>query len=219
MINDLAKLTRRILDVVKRSARTAVTGTVGAYDAAKQAISVTPDVSEAVRIDGELTAVPTVEVPGVPILQYGGQSFGLSYGVEAGDRVLLVYRHRSHNEVDSGAAVPLEPQSGRRSSVADVVGIPGYHPPAGDLASDRYRSDGQPVMFIAGGAPLRIGVSTAAIALARADLCMARLDAIQTAFNAHVHAGVTTGPGSTAVPTPTITGSNDVSSSRVRVDA
>lgn len=179
MIADLSKLTRRILDVVRRGARTGVTATVQAFDAAKQAITVQPDVGETVRLDDVRTDVPPPVVSGVPVLMYGGQAFSLSYGVEQGDRVVLVYRHRSHDEVDSGSDVPLQPQSERRSQLADVVGLPGYHVPALDRDAARYREDGQPVAFIAGSGALHVGDSTAAIEISRADRTDAQLQEIR----------------------------------------
>lgn len=178
-MTDLSTLAEGILATARRLIRTAVVGTVQAYDRAKLSAGVRPDVLERTVVDGVLTDIPTVTQPGVPVLHYGGQRFGFSYGVQEGDRVVLVYRSASHDEVDSDAAVPASPQAGRRHDLSDVVALPGYHPPATDAASARVRSDGQPVMFLDGSDRLHVGASTAAIDLARADRVDTQLEQIR----------------------------------------
>jgi hypothetical protein len=62
---------------------------------------------------------------------------------------------------------------------------------------------------------LAIGSSpTSFVALATST--KAALDAIVSAFNTHTHTGVTTGPGSSAVPASLITTSTNVASSTVK---
>lgn len=207
-----------VVDAMMRGLRVAVVAKVESYDAAQQTASVTPQVRELVLVDGAPTYLPAQRVDGCPVVWPGGSTGGLTSGLTAGDLVIALVRDRSHDEVDNGNALPSEPQSSARCSLADIVVLPAYRVP-GTMPSRGYRSDGAPVVWADGSLPVRIGTSTAAVALALATLTQARLDAIQTAFNSHVHGGVTTGAGVSAVPTPLIVGSNDVASARALVDS
>lgn len=53
--------------------------------------------------------------------------------------------------------------------------------------------------------------------VALATLVKAELQAIRTAFNTHVHSGVTTGPGSSAVPVVAMGPAGDVKATKVKV--
>jgi len=63
---------------------------------------------------------------------------------------------------------------------------------------------------------VRLGDDTATSLVALADLVKAELDALWAKFNSHVHAGVTAGASSTAVPVDVTGSAGAVASSKVR---
>jgi hypothetical protein len=209
-IRTLADLTTAILARARAVVRVAVTGTLSDFDAGASTVTASPDVSD---------GVPPPAIPGVPVLMPGGSLRGLTFGLAPGDRGVLLVRHRSHDEVDSGtAALPVTPRASRQMSLADAVCLPGYVPPADGRPAAHYRSDGEPVLYMDTGEALHVGLSTAALALARADLVLAELQAIKATFDAHTH--LSAAPGSpTAVPVPLLGAPGSVACDRVKVDS
>ena len=203
----LVALANAIMDTVRRRVRTAVVGHVEAYDPATQSAQVLPLVGEQDDYDGDVRELPPVAVQNVPVVHYGSGKYGITFPLEAGDPVVLVMRHRSHEEVDNGAQPPITPQRSDRMAVDNAVAFPGFVPPATGQVTAHRRADAM-VIYI-DTTPLYIGDSTAAEALALASAVDARLNAIQNGFNTHTHTGVTTGPGVTGTPSTPISGTND----------
>lgn len=211
-VRTLQDLAVSLLTRAKAVVRVAVTGTLSDHDAQASTVTAAPDVSD---------GVPPPAIPGVPVLMPGGSLRGLTFGLADGDRGVLVVRHRSHDEVDSGtAALPVTPSATRQMSLADAVCLPGYVPPADGRPAAHYRSDGAPVLYMDTGEALHAGVSTAALALARADLVEAQLSALKSAISA---APVTPGDGGLAFKTALLAALTSwpasVSTSRVMVDS
>jgi hypothetical protein len=174
-IRTLTDLAVALLSRAKAVVRVAVTGTLDDYDAGASTVTAAPDVSD---------GAPPPSVYGVPVLMPGGSLRGLTFGLAPGDRGVLLIRHRSHDEVDAGTtALPVTPGASRQMSMADAVCLPGYVPPADGRPAAHYREDGAPVLYMDAGEALRIGVSTAALALARAVLVASELTALKNAIN------------------------------------
>lgn len=210
-VRTLADLTTAILARARAVVRVAVTGTLSDHDAGASTVTASPDVSD---------GVPPPAVPGVPVIMPGGSLRGLTFGLSDGDRGVLVVRHRSHDEVDSGTtALPVTPRASRQMSLADAVCLPGYVPPADGRPAAHYREDGAPVLYMDDGEALHVGIATAALALARADLVLSELQAIKTAYDLHTHSGVTTGPGVSGVPVAPLPSPGSVACDRVVVDS
>lgn len=226
----MERLVATIMTRIRQTTRVSVIGEVEAYDAATQTCTVRPLVPEQDLFEGESRDLPPPQLKGIPVLHHGGSARGLTMGVEVGDRVLLVVRHRSHQEVDDGAEPPISPQDGRRMALSEVVAIPGYTTANPAPSSDSYRSDGQPVLYMDTGEALHLAVSTASIALARADRVQQQLDDLKTYLDAHTHAyaglaptvpGLTTPPSSTpgtGIPPDLSPTPPTVASTRIQVD-
>lgn len=206
---------------------------IGAAERAVAAVAVARTVAvvsynadqQTVRVR-EVVGEDPIEIDGVPIQWPGGGGRSITWGLEAGDLGTLLVRDVSHDEVDAGSALPVNPASSRRWNIADGVFCPGFVVP-GSLASSAYRSDGQMVIALPVGEVLRIGDSTAAKALAIAEDVRDRLVRLESLFTAHTHpvagavASAQTPPPYTGVgvytPGP-VTTTADLASGRVMVD-
>lgn len=210
---DLTDLATYLVRRVRDGLTLAVAAEVVSYDASGP----TADVRPLVTVDGERPPV----VSGCPVQWPNAGGRALTWGLVAGDRVTLLVRSQSHDEVDDGRPVPVTPALGRRHSLADAVVQVGYTTP-GTLDSDAYRNDGQPVLSYGSGEALHLGASTADKALALAYKVRDELDKIDAAFSSHTHQVTynsgTAGPLTTATAGgPTYTPA-DVDSTRVKTD-
>lgn len=189
-IRTLTDLTTAILSRARAVVRVAVTGTLSDHDPEASTVTAAPDVSD---------GVPPPAIPGVPVIMPGGSLRGFTFGLSDGDRGVLVIRHRSHDEVDSGtSALPVTPSASRQMSLADAVCLPGYVPPADGRPAAHFRQDGAPVLYMDDGEALHVGTSAAALALARADLVAAELSDLKAAI---AGAAVAAGDGGLAFKT------------------
>jgi hypothetical protein len=209
----------RLHDVVRAGVRIAVCARVEAYRPSPPEADLLLLVQEERIVDGARVPIEPVRVEGVPVSWPGGGGRTLTMGLEVGDEVIALVRHRSHDEIDSGEPGPVVPVSTRRMSYSDILVLAEYRRPSEERPASEYRSDGQPVLAMPTGEALHVGASTAALALARADLVLARLEALATAFDAWVPAP---GDGGAAFKTilSALTGSGwpeGVSSDRVKV--
>lgn len=185
MADSLATLVTTLYRRVRLGIRVATSARVVTWDADTCSVSALPSVDEQDLQDGEARTIEAVTAHKVPVIQPGGALRGRTYGLSADDGLVLLMRHRSHDEVDGGTeALPVSPESNRRMSYADAVGLPGYVPPQTGRPAAHYRSDGQLVDYMPSGESLHVGASTAAFALARADLVEAQLTALLSAIQA-----------------------------------
>lgn len=187
----LPDLSLRILDAVRAGAPdTTLLAEVLAYDAAAQTADVRlcvqiPDLDPA---SGEVVGLVAPVLRGRRVLWPGGGGVSLVWSLGVGELVLVEVRSRSHDEVDSGSAVPVTPASTRRGNLSDLVVIP-LRGDAAALPSSAFRSDGQPVLVPGGaGDALFVGASTAAKALALAEESAARIARIENFLNSATYA-------------------------------
>jgi hypothetical protein len=236
----LPDLSLRILDAVRAGAPdTTLLAEVLSYDAAAQTADVrlcvqVPDIDPAT---GDVVGLVAPVLRGRRVLWPGGGGVSLTWALEAGDVALVLIRSRSHDEVDSGAALPVTPASTRRGNLSDAVIIPLIGQAAG-LGASAFRSDGQPVLVPGGVSDaLFVGASTAAKALALAEESAARIARIENFLNTATYAVagvVTTAPTpppftgapvvapvcvASVVPVPAAaTTTSTLASSRIKVD-
>ena len=111
---------------------------------------------------------------------------------------------RAIDEWKQAGSTDITPQDPRRWDISDAVFLPGVRPFADPLPSDAVAS-GAVVVWDRGTSDLRLGGSGATEWVALAQSVLARLNAIETAFNLHTHlytpgalAAVQTGPSATA---------------------
>ena len=169
-------LALRIVDSLIRRVRTAVVARVQSYDPATQTASALPLVGEQLPDGRELQPV---ELGRLPVMHAGTAKRGITFGLEQGDTGVMLVRHRSHAEIDSGATGPATPQDSARCQVGHGVFLPGYVSRATGRPSSQRRADGALVIYLHGSEPVYVGVSTASIDVARADRVDAQLQQIR----------------------------------------
>lgn len=212
---DMSDVVVQLSGSLMRQLRTAVVVRIDSYDAAEASATVTPMVLEERIINNERVEIPSSSIPGCPVIFPYGGGRGLTFGLEAGDLAIGLYRHRSHDEIDGGADGPILPASTRRVDLSDLVVLPGFFPPSGGYPSSGIRSDGQPVMPLPSGESVHVGNANATFALVRWDQLQTYLQNFVTLYNAHVHP--VSGPN-TGVPAVPATNPSDLSSDAFNVD-
>ncbi len=197
---------------------TVLVAEVERYDAAQQTVDVRQVVAPRFESGGVVTFADPVALTAVPVRWERSGARGLTFGLDVGDRGYLVVRSRSHDEVDDGeTASTVRPVSQRRHALRDAYFVPGYQP-RGGLTSSDYRSDGQVVLTMPSGEALHLGTATALELIARADLVLAELQAIETTLTT---GSTPTGGGTVTFATAYIapTSASAIASDRVKVDS
>lgn len=210
----------KLYDAIRQGLRIAAVAKVEAYDASKPSCDVVVLVQEERMVNNARRVIPEIRVPGVPVMWPGGSTRSLTMGLEVGDLVLLLVRHRSHDEIDGGEPGPVQPVSTRRMNYADAVALPGFVPPDTGMDSGAFRADGQPVLAMPPGEAAHVGASTANLVLVREDLLSSFLSTLKAWIDGHTHTGVTTGPGVSGIPVvPLSPSAGAISSDRIKVDS
>lgn len=209
----LAEVIRRAIEARLAEVRVSMPGTIESFDTATQLASVRPDLKE-LRFDENDAEVvePLPVISDVPVQFPRAGGFSLTVPVQKGDSCLLVFSDRSLDKwLDSGGQV--DPVDARRHHLSDAVAIVGVSSKANPIPSfdndhATLGKDGESSQFVA-----------------LANLVKARLDTIQSTFDAHTHlagALVSAKPGdpvtgSTATPASTIGSLADVASTTVKI--
>lgn len=121
----------RLVDV-----HTALPGVVKSYNASDQLIDVTPALKRKYK-DGSVVNLPVIT--NVPVCFPRGGKAHLTFPLEQGDYVLLVFSERSIDFwIDQGNIT--DPKEPRKFNLSDAIAIPGVYPkPASNpRASDQY---------------------------------------------------------------------------------
>lgn len=173
-------------------------------------ITQTADVQVAVELplaqsDGSQTWEDLGTLFGVPIQYPSGGGFYMAFPLAPGDPVTLVFSDVATGEWFDGKGDGVaRPADGRRHSLGYAVAIPGARPvqaagpdPGAALVIGSELGDGR-AKFTAGEIELGRGASDYVALASSVD---ARFSAVRTNLNAHVHGGVTTGAGASAVST------------------
>lgn len=177
----------------------AIPASVQSYDRATQKASVKPLIRSVLTdSDGTRVAEGRPIINDVPVVFPGAGAYSITFPLAAGDTVLLVFSQASLDKwLSSGGEVdPLDP---RRFALSDAIAIPGLRP-----FSAPVEGTDDTAMVIQSGGEIHAG-GTQQLAL-KSDV-----DALRLVLNAHVHSGVTTGPGSSgplASPVAAMTGTS-----------
>jgi hypothetical protein len=187
----------------------AVPGTVLTYDPATGTATVQPAIPGA-YIDA-LTGLrlPNIypPVPSVPVLWPGCAAGSLTFPLVAGDTVLLVCADRSTDGWRNDGSIGVPPVDARRFDLSDSFAIPFMRIPS---------ATGYGAGAVLESASVQLGNSTAVDFVALASLVLAQLQAIQIAFDAHTHGGVTVGAGVTAIPVAPMPAPSSPAATRVK---
>lgn len=149
------------------------------YDTQTADVQVLP--SDVVTLtDGTLAVVDAPILYGKPVAMPAGGGRSLTWGLEEGDLVYVVYRDVSHDEADQRRnGQTYTPQDPRRFDPSDAVVWPFGYPPS--------RMDGAPVLAFGAGEAFRVGAADAAQAVAIAAAVRDEMDARDTQVAAHSH--------------------------------
>lgn len=164
-------------------------------------------------ITDELRPLELPVLSDVPVDYPGGGGFVITWPLVAGDSVYIMVCDRSIDEWRAGDPSPATPEDPRRFSLSDATAYPGG------------RRDSLPVLdsgrapgaLVVEGSDIRLGSSLATKTVAFGPDTDARLSAIETFLATHVHAGVTTGPGTSGVAAGAPVGSS-VSALKVKAE-
>jgi len=210
----LAQILRTAIRARQADIRTACPGIVISYDATTQTCSC----KLAVRIP-DVNGIPQELPPltDVPVKWQRGGGFFCSMPLASGDAGLIVFSEVDFSAWRVSGEVSDATQERRHGLYAYF--LPGGGDDAHHIAN---ASADHMVCGKDGGQLIRIksdGVELGAAAsdfVALAGLVKARLDAIQTKFDAHVHTGVTTGGGSSGTTATLIGALPPVAATKVK---
>lgn len=165
----------------------ALPGRVESFDPEKCRASVKPLLQGAhVQEDGTDLAASLPVLPNVPVLFPGAGGFRVTFPIQVGDTVLLVFSDRALDGwLERGGEV--DPQDGRKHHLTDAVAIPGLRPFVDawtGLQADAMTlgAEGGAQVVITQDA-VKLGGPTAAEAVALASKVAAELTALKSALN------------------------------------
>lgn len=195
---DWPAILRGVQDQVQARIHTALPGKIRSYDVATQ----TAEVELVVQLGGE----PVPPLADVPVCWPGGAAGFLHVPLAAGDTVMVLFAEEDFSKwFDTGSV--SAPASLARHGL-HAVAIPGLRRAATPLTVTAGH------VTLAATDELRLGSDAATAFVALATLVDARLAAIVSYINTHVHATAGTGP---PVPPTVLLGAQDsVASSKVK---
>lgn len=175
---------------------------VRSYDSVTQLA----EVEFAVQLDADKKVPPLSDVP---VMWPGGVAGFLHIPLEAGDTVLVVFSEEDYSKWwDSGSV--STPAVLQRHGL-HAVAIPGLR-----ARGDAFPATGGHATLAA--SELRLGSDAASVFVALASLVDARLAAIVSYINTHIHTGVTTGAGVSGVPSVLISAQASVAATKVKAE-
>lgn len=183
---------------------------VVSYDASSQTVDLQVKVNDRLeREDGTVEFLPVPVLVGVPVAFPSGGSFRITFPIQKGDTGAVIWADRSIQEWQATGTLSSPPDV-RSHHLADaLLFIPGVHP-------DNRPWSGADTSAITLGSD-----SGAADWVALASKVNARLDALESAMNSHVHLTAGTGAPSPAVnpagSTPYSLDGESVASATVKV--
>jgi hypothetical protein len=193
----LPEVLRTALESWQRDLHTALPGKVKSYDAATQTAEVIPLIKQATpRKDGgiEENAIPVI--PNVRVLWPRAGGFYIHFPMAAGDYVLLVFNEAAIGHWRAGGGTPSPAGDLTRHGLSHPYAIPGGWPDQ-DAFSDAPGDHG--LIAVAPGQYLRVTQAGAESEEGDFVALKSAFDALQAAFDAHVHpTGV--GPSGTTTP-------------------
>lgn len=121
---ELSELLRRAVKHGLSNIHTALPAQIESYDHTEQRASVKPLIKKSYR-DGKVESLPVIER--VPVIFPRGTDFSMTWPLQQGDTVLLVFSERSMEKwLAKGGE--QEPGDTRQFSLTDAIAIPGLQP-------------------------------------------------------------------------------------------
>jgi hypothetical protein len=196
----LTELFQAAIDARLTDLSVAIPGKVLAYDAAHQTVDVAPQVQRVIFTDdGEKTLEALPPVPAVPLAFPRGGGFHITFPMQVGDFVLIVFCDRS---IDSWVASGdlADPGDLRAHHPSNAVAYPGVYPSTRALAATHAAN------LVLGKPGVEIHVTPAGVNVGAANAThpMVLGDMLKALFDGHIHpTGMgPSGPPSAGVPIP-----------------
>lgn len=199
-LQDEEETYRSMVDDIKASIHTALTGTVTAFNPATMTVDVQPATKSAIRQpDGSVKLIPYPLLTGVPVSFPGGGGATLTFPIKAGDEVLVTFASRS-TDAWSQSGGEQNPMDARTQDLSDGIAHVGVRSsgklPTGGASSDSTElrtDDGKKRVSLNDGG---INVSSDQPVIVNApDLIINGIS-----FMNHVHGGVAPGGANTKEP-------------------
>jgi len=182
---------------------TAEPGRIVSYDAETQTCTVQPVIRGRFvdADDGSSSYQLPPPIPNTPVAFPAGGGASITWPLERGDFVTIIYAERSLDEWQATAGSDNIPQDTRRHDRTDAIVVPALRSPAAPLDADAHHPSSMVIKI----EEIRIGDATINTYLARADRVAERLKRLEEKFEAHIHTytlpAIPASPGPT-LPTP-----------------
>lgn len=203
------------VDYFLQDTHTMLPGKIESYDESTQKAQVKPLIKRLVLLeDGSEIQEELPIIPDVPVIFQRAGEFAITLPINSGDFVMLVFAERSIDKYLAGDGNDTNPDEFRMHDLTDAVAIPGFAPfnkslkrTSKDSVIAGHQSGAGVVYFKKDN--INLGSESPGDNISLDSKVQTELKAIRdslnnliTVFNAHIHSGVTTGPGSSG-PTPT----------------
>lgn len=219
----------QVLDLFRKSMsrqlRVALPAQVQSYDASTQTVDVQPTVQDSFTDeDGNLQQFNFPVITNVPVLFPGGGGFRLTFPLQQGDFVFLMFSDRSLDVWQAQGGVNVDPLDERRHHIADAVAVPGLHPNSipwtgASVTGVTAGKDGGP-QIVFRPSTIELGGSDGSPPsdfVALASLVLGQLNAIVSSFNAHTHLTSPSG-GPSGPPLPVMSSPSSVASAILKAE-
>ena len=185
MIDRLVSAVKTAIKSFIRDVHTSVPGRIESYDPGTQTASVQPLVNQ--RIYNSQTREVKYEdhpvIPKVPVAFPSASGGGMTFPLEEGDPVVLVFSESPLDEWLAGDGItPVNPFSARKHDYSDAIAIPGARPTGEALDDDKVADN--PVIY---GPVVQHGSAEAQMALAVAEKTADKLEELRQELDGHFH--------------------------------
>lgn len=208
----LADAVTGAIDATLGKIHTSMPGKVVSYNSLAQTADVQPMCKRQLfNADGEKVYESLPLLPAVPVCFPRGGGYVVTFPLQAGDTVVLVFSEAGLAEFLATGS-EAEPWDTRRHHISNAVAIPSISPDTAPLASGDNSARTAGIVIGKDGANEQIRFATGSIKLgadatdfvALASLVNTNLTNIRNFFNTHTHpeTGATTGPPSANMPAP-----------------
>lgn len=130
----LAELLNHVKDRWAADVRVALPGRVEKYDAQTQLVDVKPLVNDRFEVADGVQSLELPVIPSVPLMFPGAGGFHITFPVQKGDEVLLIFSDKSIDAWQNQGGIS-DPDDARRHHLTDAIAIPGLHNNKGSISS------------------------------------------------------------------------------------
>jgi hypothetical protein len=198
----------------------ALPGRVETYDDSEQTVDVKPLIKRnVIDINGNETVESLPVIRRVPVAFLRSSRFFISFPMEKGDHVMLIFSERSIDNYMTGDGSEVDPVDLRKHSLSDAVAYPGVYPDVKKLknadASDMVlgKDDGIRIHIRDDQVEVLDGAIQQSVAVA--EKLQALYTTLKTTFDTHVHPTGTGPSGPTSTPFPAY--DTDINSNKVKI--